>query len=148
MRTVKIVSAAVTFALATGLHTTSSPASGSLSDAPTPGSPAAESVSSPVSSAVSSLTLTLSIAGGPARSTSLRCDGETPPSYATACGMLRRFGGDPSRMTYDIDMICDEEYVPHTVTASGTWDGRPVSFERTYDNRCEMTALTGPLFSF
>ncbi|GAA3087572.1 SSI family serine proteinase inhibitor [Streptosporangium carneum] len=144
MRTVKIVSTAVTFVLASALHTTSSPASDSPSGVPASGSPGHAPVSE------TSLTLSLSVSGGPARSTFLRCDrdDEALPSFGTACGMLRRFGGDLSKMTYDIDMICDEEYVPHTASASGTWEGRPVRFERTYDNRCEMTALTGPVFSF
>ncbi|MEU0516590.1 SSI family serine proteinase inhibitor [Streptosporangium sp. NPDC006007] len=140
MRTVKIVSAAAAFACATALPTTSSPASEQ------PPSPARESASG----GRSSLTLSLSVAGGPAKTISLRCDRDdgVHPSPVTACGMIRRVGGDLSRLTYDIDMICGEEYVPHTVSALGTWEGRPVRFDRTYDNRCEMTALTGPLFFF
>ncbi|MEV7006275.1 SSI family serine proteinase inhibitor [Streptosporangium sp. NPDC051022] len=151
MRTVKIVSAAVTFLAATTLHTTSSPASDSSSGVPGASAPVSPvSPALPVSGTGSALTLSLSVAGGPARSVLLRCDRDDTglPSFATACGMLRRFGGDLAKMTYDIDMICDEEYVPHTVNASGTWEGRPVRFSRTYDNRCEMTALTGPVFSF
>ncbi|MEV8632549.1 SSI family serine proteinase inhibitor [Streptosporangium sp. NPDC051023] len=148
MRTVKIVSAAMTFAVVTALNTTSSPASDTFSSSLALGSSASDSGASLTTSG-SSLTLSLSVAGGPARSVSLQCDrDDSLPSFATACGMLGKFGGDLSRMTYDIDLICDEAYVPHTVSASGTWEGRPVRFERTFDNRCELTALTGPVFSF
>lgn len=134
MRTVKIASAAAAFAFATALPTTSSPASEEL----------------PVPGGRSSLTLSLSVAGEPARTVSIRCDQEygEHPALTTACGMIRKVGGDLSRLTYDIDMICEEDYLPHTVQAQGTWEGRPVRFAKTYDNRCEMTALTGPVFSF
>ena len=84
----------------------------------------------------------------PARTASLRCDqaGGSHPALTQSCDLLRKAGGDLSKMTYDIDMICPDERIPHAVTATGMWEGRPVFFSRTYDNRCEMTALTGPLF--
>lgn len=125
MRTVKIVATVLTLTAAT----MPSPLSGAVSE--------------------SAVVLSLSVGDSPARSVLLRCDrDDSRPSFATACGMLGRFGGDLTRMTYDIDMICDQERVPHTVSASGTWEGRPVRFQHTYDNRCELTALTGPVFSF
>ncbi|WP_051864307.1 SSI family serine proteinase inhibitor [Streptosporangium roseum] len=132
MRTVKIVSAAAAFALATALPPAASPASDR----------------SPVPGGGSALTLTLSVADGTNSGVSLTCDreGGSHPDPFTACGLIRRVGGDLSKLAYDIDMICPEEYLPHTVRALGTWEGRPVWFGRTYDNRCEMTALTGPLF--
>ncbi|MFF5206910.1 SSI family serine proteinase inhibitor [Streptosporangium sp. NPDC000396] len=134
MRTVKIVSAVAAFAFGTALPTTGAPAS----------------KSSPVPGGGSSLTLTLSVGGGPARSVSLQCDqeGGSHPDLSTACGLVRKVDGDLSKLTYDIDMICPDEHVPHTVGARGTWQGRPVWFDKTYDNRCEMTALTGSLFYF
>ena len=60
--------------------------------------------------------------------------------------LLRRRPKVRSKMTYDIDMICPDEHIPHAVTATGMWEDRPVFFSKTHDNRCEMTALTGPLF--
>ncbi|MER7208369.1 SSI family serine proteinase inhibitor [Streptosporangium sp. NPDC000239] len=129
MRTVKIVSAVLTFAAAAAPSALSGAVSGTL----------------PASAVV----LSLSVGGGPARSVLLRCGrAESRPSFTTACGMLGRFGGDLARMTYDVDRICGRKHVAHAVSASGTWEGRPVRFEHTYDNRCEMTALTGPVFSF
>ncbi|MFD8532031.1 SSI family serine proteinase inhibitor [Streptosporangium canum] len=132
MRTVKIVSAAAVFALATAPPPAASPASDR----------------SPVPGGGSALTLTLSVADGTNSGVFLTCDreGGSHPAPFTACGLIRRVGGDLSKLAYDIDMICPEEYLPHTVRAFGTWEGRPVWFGRTYDNRCEMTALTGPLF--
>ncbi|MFD0885517.1 SSI family serine proteinase inhibitor [Streptosporangium algeriense] len=129
MRTVKIMSAVLTFAAVT----TPSPLSGTASGA-VPGS---------------AVVLGLSVGGGPTRSVLLRCGrDDSRPSFATACGMLGKFGGDLARMTYDLDMICGQERLAHAASALGTWEGRPVRFAHTYDNRCEMTARTGPVFSF
>ncbi|WP_433240600.1 SSI family serine proteinase inhibitor [Streptosporangium sp. CA-135522] len=146
MRIVKIVSVAAAFAFGTALPTTAPPTNALPATAPPTGG--LPSNASPLPGPVSSLTLTLSVAGGPARSVRLACDGQAGghPDPTTACGLVGKVGGDLSKLTYDIDMICPDEYVPHTVQASGTWEGRPVWFGRTYDNRCEMTALTGPLF--
>ncbi|GAA3429798.1 SSI family serine proteinase inhibitor [Streptosporangium sandarakinum] len=156
MRNVKIASAVVVFALAVVSHAAES----SVPDGPSSVSDdlaAALGGSSPASDTAAPgagppLTLTLSVAGGPAKSVVLRCgdagDGGSHPDPATACGLLRQVDGDLPRLAYDIDMICPPEYDPHTVGAFGTWAGRPVRFTRTYDNGCEMTALTGPLFRF
>ena len=140
MRTVKIVSAGAVFALASALPTTAAPVSGGRSALPATATPSPESRSV--------LALSLSVAGGPARTASLRCDqdGGSHPALTQSCDLIRKVGGDLSKMTYDIDMICPDERIPHTVTAIGMWEDRLVFFSRTYDNRCEMTALTGPVF--
>jgi hypothetical protein len=140
MRTVKIVSAGAVFALASALPTTATPVSGSRSALPTTAAPAPESRSL--------LALSLSVAGGPVRTVSLGCDRDSGahPALTQSCDLLRKVGGDLSKMAYDIDMICPDEHLPHAVTAIGKWENKLVFFSRTYDNRCEMIALTGPLF--
>jgi hypothetical protein len=140
MRTVKIVSAGAVFALASALPTTAAPVSNGRSSLATTASPAPKSRSV--------LALSLSVAGGSTRTVSLKCDQDSGshPALTQACDMLRKVGGDLSKMTYDIDMICPDEHIPHAVSAIGMWEGRFVLFAKTYDNRCEMTALTGPLF--
>ncbi|MEU9830780.1 SSI family serine proteinase inhibitor [Streptosporangium sp. NPDC048047] len=158
MRTVKIASAVMLFALAVMSHAAESSAPdgpSSVSDdlaAALGGSSPVQDPAADPAGAGPPITLTLSVAGGPAKSVVLRCgdagDGGSHPDPATACGLLRQVDGDLPRLTYDIDLICPPEYDPHTVGAFGTWAGRPVRFTRTYDNGCEMTALTGPLFRF
>ncbi|MDP9841204.1 SSI family serine proteinase inhibitor [Streptosporangium lutulentum] len=155
MRTVKIVSAGAMFALATTLPPTSAPASDNRSSPPANIAPAAGDRSSPATVTdpapenQRSLALSVSVGGAPARKSFLDCDQDLSdrPALITSCDMIHKVGGDLSKMTYDIDMICTAEYSPHTVRAIGNWDGRFVSFTKTYDNACEMTALTGPVFS-
>jgi Subtilisin inhibitor-like len=153
MRTVKIVSAGAMFALATALPTTAAPASDSRSSPPVAPAPDSRS-QTPAAAATgqgsrSSLALSVSASGAPARTAFLECDQGHggSPALTTSCDMIRRVGGDLSKMAYDIDMICTDEYSPRTVRAIGTWEGRFVWFTKTYDNGCEMTALTGPVFS-
>lgn len=44
--------------------------------------------------------------------------------------------------------ICTKQYAPVTVSASGTYRGRPVGWHKTYDNACTMTYSTGDVFRF
>lgn len=151
MRTVKIVSAGAMFALAAALPTTA-PASDNRSSPPVAPAPDGRSqppvAAAPARESRSSLALSVSVAGVPAKTAFLDCDqAHGSAALTTSCDMLRRVGGDLSKMAYDIDMICTDEYAPRTVRAIGTWEGRFVWFTKTYDNGCEMTALTGPVFS-
>jgi Subtilisin inhibitor-like len=153
MRTVMIVSAGAMFALAAALPTTAAPASDNRSSPPVSPAPDGRSqppvAAAPARESRSSLALSVSVAGAPAKTAFLDCDQGHGGSAALtpSCDMIRRVGGDLSKMAYDIDMICTDEYSPRTVRAIGTWEGRFVWFTKTYDNGCEMTALTGPVFS-
>ncbi|MFD9860986.1 subtilase-type protease inhibitor [Streptomyces alboflavus] len=69
------------------------------------------------------------------------------PFAREACAELDRAGGDFDRLPQE-DRICTKEYAPVTVGATGTFQGRPVDWHRTYGNACEMAASTGHVFSF
>ncbi|ASO22422.1 hypothetical protein FHR81_004221 [Actinoalloteichus hoggarensis] len=102
-------------------------------------------------------TLTLTISQDPLladqdtdghRSAVLTCDpdGGDHPDPARACSDLKlvgdRFEGIANQE------ICTMIYQPHTVTATGTVEGRPVAIERTYSNKCVLAAETGEIFAF
>ena len=102
----------------------------------------------------SSLSLTVSQGEAPdpdtPRRATLQCDppGGTHPSPAAACGRLAQAGGDPNRLDADPDTSCAAIYDPVTATAAGAWEGRPVDWQRTYGNDCELQRATTPVFDF
>nr|GID84641.1 protease [Actinoplanes derwentensis] len=69
------------------------------------------------------------------------------PRADEACAVLRRIGGDPARLEGG-DSLCVLLYQPVTARLHGTWRGRPVKWQRTYGNSCEMSRATGVLFQF
>ncbi|MEE1822269.1 SSI family serine proteinase inhibitor [Streptomyces sp. BE20] len=104
--------------------------------------------------AVTSLRLTVThgatpVAGTP-RLATLECppgSATTHPDPVTACRLVDAVDGDLDRLDVDPG-ICTAEYDPYTVTASGTYRGRPLSFRRTYGNRCTLAHTTGAVFAF
>ncbi|NUS16153.1 MAG: protease inhibitor protein, partial [Streptomyces sp.] len=46
------------------------------------------------------------------------------------------------------DVMCTKEYDPVVVTVDGVWQGRRVSYERTFANECVKSSLGSSLFSF
>ncbi|WP_172383567.1 subtilase-type protease inhibitor [Streptomyces sp. MNP-20] len=80
----------------------------------------------------------------------LRCTPEPSghhPFAREACAELDRAGGDFGELPRE-DRICTKEYDPVTVGATGTFQGRPVAWHKTYGNACEMQASTGHVFRF
>ncbi|WP_438484200.1 SSI family serine proteinase inhibitor [Streptomyces sp. S186] len=69
------------------------------------------------------------------------------PHGAAACHQLAAAHGDPRKLRGD-PHVCTREYDPVTVTASGSWRGRPVDWQREYPNACAMDAATGAVFRF
>ncbi|MFB6992596.1 SSI family serine proteinase inhibitor [Streptomyces sp. NPDC056304] len=69
------------------------------------------------------------------------------PHAATACAALVAVSGDLDRLPRD-PHLCTKEYDPVTVTATGAWDGRPVTWRKTFPSACEADTLTGPVFRF
>ncbi|MEI5102473.1 subtilase-type protease inhibitor [Streptomyces sp. PmtG] len=69
------------------------------------------------------------------------------PFAQEACAELGRAGGDLDRLPQDYRM-CAKEYDPVTVGATGTFQGRPVAWHKTYGNACELVASTGHVFRF
>ncbi|MFC9618595.1 SSI family serine proteinase inhibitor [Streptomyces sp. NPDC056930] len=66
---------------------------------------------------------------------------------AAACAAIDRAEGDLDALPSS-PRLCIEGYDPVTATATGTWDGRPVSWQRTFPDACVMDAVTGPVFRF
>ncbi|MFE5096436.1 SSI family serine proteinase inhibitor [Streptomyces sp. NPDC056638] len=69
------------------------------------------------------------------------------PHAAAACAAIDRAEGDLDALPGS-PRLCIEGYDPVTATATGTWDGRPVSWQRTFPDACVMDAVTGPVFRF
>ncbi len=118
-----------------GFAATASPASAAPADAP------------PVRSH-----LFLSVSGADdtwVRGVSLYCDPPRGfhPHADLACRALEGARGRLDTLAPDRHM-CPMVYAPVTATATGTWHGRPVSWERSYANSCVMDARTGSVFRF
>ncbi|WP_328888233.1 SSI family serine proteinase inhibitor [Streptomyces sp. NBC_00316] len=73
--------------------------------------------------------------------------GSNHPKAAEACAALDTAGGDLDGPTGD-PRPCPHLYNPVTATAEGQYDGRPVSWQRTFANACVLAAVTGPVFRF
>lgn len=71
----------------------------------------------------------------------------THPDPITACRLLDSVNGDLGRLDVDPG-VCNQLYDPYTVTASGTYRGRPLTFQHTYGNHCVLLRTTGAFFDF
>ncbi|MFJ7497166.1 SSI family serine proteinase inhibitor [Streptomyces sp. NPDC097727] len=69
------------------------------------------------------------------------------PRAAAACAAIDRAEGDLDALPGS-PRLCIKGYDPVTATATGTWDGRPVGWQRTFPDACVMDAVTGPVFRF
>ncbi|NSC20987.1 protease inhibitor SIL-V5 [Streptomyces albus subsp. chlorinus] len=69
------------------------------------------------------------------------------PRAAEACAALDRANGDLDALPGDPG-LCTMEHAPVTVSARGTHEGRPVTWEKTYPNSCALHRATGPVFDF
>ncbi|GLX52611.1 subtilase-type protease inhibitor [Streptomyces hygroscopicus subsp. hygroscopicus] len=87
----------------------------------------------------------------PERAVTLSCApgaSGTHPDAPEACAELHAVGGDFDALQAREDVWCDKLYDPVVVTAQGVWQGRRVSYERTFGNSCERDAVGGSLFAF
>ncbi|MEV8022316.1 SSI family serine proteinase inhibitor [Streptomyces sp. NPDC086554] len=97
--------------------------------------------------------LFLTVSGGDnswIRGVLLKCEPEPSgrhPLAAKACAAIEKAGGDLEALPAESG-ICTRQYAPVTVSASGTYRGRPVGWRKTYDNACTMAYSTGNLFRF
>ncbi|MGP4008288.1 SSI family serine proteinase inhibitor [Streptomyces sp. 4N124] len=69
-----------------------------------------------------------------------------PARAAEACAELEAAGGDIGGIPQK-DTFCTMIYAPVTVHARGEWNGRPVTYTKTFSNPCVMTASTGSVFA-
>ncbi|MFE3937583.1 SSI family serine proteinase inhibitor [Streptomyces goshikiensis] len=70
----------------------------------------------------------------------------THPRKAEACDQLETAGGNFNSLKADPHAICAMIYAPVTATAAGTWRGKPVTWQKTYANECQLTSETGYVF--
>ncbi|EPH41646.1 SSI family serine proteinase inhibitor [Streptomyces aurantiacus] len=97
------------------------------------------------------LTLTLTRPQGDAagsRTATLKCGptGGTHPAARSACAELGARNGTIEQKP--ADGVCTMIYSPVVAEATGTYNGRPVSFKKKYGNDCEMHQHTGAVFEF
>ncbi|MEV0374074.1 SSI family serine proteinase inhibitor [Streptomyces sp. NPDC050636] len=69
------------------------------------------------------------------------------PHGAAACEALTRSGGDLNRLPEE-SRPCTKEYDPVSVTASGTWNGISVDWQKRFPSPCTLEAATGAVFRF
>lgn len=87
----------------------------------------------------------------PERAVTLTCAptaSGTHPAAPDACAELRTVGGDFDALTVGGDVLCTKEYNPVVVTAAGVWQGKRVSYERTFANECVKNAAMTSVFAF
>jgi hypothetical protein len=87
----------------------------------------------------------------PARAVTLTCAptaSGTHPAAAPACAELRSVGGEVDALAEADGVLCTKQYDPVVVTVDGVWQGRRVSYERTFANECVKSAQGSSLFAF
>ncbi|WP_128374586.1 subtilase-type protease inhibitor [Streptomyces cavernae] len=90
----------------------------------------------------------------PERAVTLSCAptaSGTHPDPAAACAELRAFHGDFGLLVdrnRGEGAFCTKEYRPVVVTAAGVWQGKRVTFERTFANDCVKNAAGRSVFAF
>ena len=87
----------------------------------------------------------------PERAVTLNCAPNasgTHPAAIEACAELRGAGGDLSALAPRTDVWCTKLYDPVVVTVEGVWQGKRVSYERTFGNQCMRDAYGTSVFAF
>ncbi|MGW7819929.1 protease inhibitor [Streptomyces puniciscabiei] len=87
----------------------------------------------------------------PERAVTLTCApaaSGTHPAAAAACAELRGTGGDFDALKPARDVWCNKLYDPVVVTVQGVWQGKRVSYERTFGNTCVRDSVGGGVFAF
>ncbi|MDQ0718188.1 hypothetical protein QFZ55_007640 [Streptomyces luteogriseus] len=91
------------------------------------------------------------IAATPERAVTLTCaptPAGTHPAAVSACAELRGAGGDFDALTARGGVMCTKQYDPVVITVDGVWQGKRVSYERTFSNDCMKNAYGTGVFSF
>ncbi|MEU7057156.1 protease inhibitor [Streptomyces sp. NPDC046197] len=87
----------------------------------------------------------------PERAVTLNCapgPSGTHPAAPEACAELRSVGGDFSALKPQSDVMCTKIWNPVVVTVDGVWQGKRVSYERTFANDCVKNASSTSVFAF
>lgn len=72
---------------------------------------------------------------------------EHHPEATAACAALDKANGEFDSLPVD-SHACTKRFDPVTVSATGTWRGRPTAWNKTYSNPCELDVATGAVFRF
>ncbi|MEV0238352.1 protease inhibitor [Streptomyces sp. NPDC050674] len=91
------------------------------------------------------------LATTPERAVTLTCaptPAGTHPAAGPACAELRGVGGDFDALTAKEGVMCTKQYDPVVITVDGVWQGKRVSYERTFSNDCMKNAYGTGVFSF
>ncbi|MCL6674062.1 MULTISPECIES: subtilase-type protease inhibitor [Streptomyces] len=86
----------------------------------------------------------------PLRAVTLSCaptPSGTHPAADLACAELRAAGGLEG-LAPRSDVLCTKQYDPVVVTVDGVWQGKRVSYERTFSNSCLKYAYGADVFEF
>src|SRR5688572_8948514 len=96
----------------------------------------------------SKLTLTVQPNRGQTKVARLNCKpvGGNHPRAADACAALTTANGDPTKLTPE-DLMCTAEFAPVRARVVGFWEGRPVSYQKTFSNSCQLRIATGAVFA-
>ncbi|EGX56601.1 protease inhibitor protein [Streptomyces zinciresistens K42] len=87
----------------------------------------------------------------PARAVTLSCAptaSGSHPDARSACAELRGAQGDFDALRAREDVLCTKQYAPVVITVDGVWQGRRVSYERTFANECVKGSYGTSLFAF
>ncbi|WP_405593744.1 protease inhibitor [Streptomyces sp. NBC_01092] len=87
----------------------------------------------------------------PARAVTLSCAptaSGTHPASGSACAELRGVNGDFDALRAREGALCTKQYDPVVVTVDGVWQGKRVSYERTFANECVKSSYGASLFAF
>ncbi|MFL1898694.1 protease inhibitor [Streptomyces tauricus] len=87
----------------------------------------------------------------PERAVTLNCAptaSGTHPAAASACAELRASDGDFDALPIRSDVLCTREYDPVVVTVDGVWQGKRISYERTFPNECVKNSYGTTVFTY
>ncbi|WP_328350228.1 protease inhibitor [Streptomyces sp. NBC_00445] len=87
----------------------------------------------------------------PERAVTLTCAPKasgTHPVAADACAELRGADGDFDALKSKDGALCTKQYDPVVVTVEGVWQGKRVSYERTFGNECVKNSYGASVFAF
>ncbi|MGW3629385.1 protease inhibitor [Streptomyces sp. NPDC005122] len=87
----------------------------------------------------------------PERAVTLNCAptaSGTHPAAAQACAELRGVGGDFDALSVRDGALCTKQFDPVVVTVAGVWQGKRVTYERTFANECVKNSYGTTVFTF
>ncbi|MFC5198397.1 subtilase-type protease inhibitor, partial [Streptomyces kaempferi] len=90
-------------------------------------------------------------AATPERAVTLNCAptaSGTHPAAVLACAELRGVGGDFDALSVRDGVLCTKQFDPVVVTVAGVWQGKRVTYERTFANECVKNSYGTTVFTF